>query len=102
MTNMPEARLAREAQIAYATLAMVTDFDCWHPREATVTAEIALTNLRRNATRAQTVAAAAIGILGSERPQSAAHGALRQGLVTQPLDMPADTRRELAVLMPEA
>jgi 5'-methylthioadenosine phosphorylase len=102
MTNMPEARLAREAQIAYATLAMVTDFDCWHPREAAVTAEIALANLRRNATRAQAVAAAAIGILGSERPQSAAHAALRQGLVTEPLDMPADTRRGLAALMPDA
>ena len=63
MTNLPEAKLAREAQMAYATLAMVTDFDCWHPVEAHVTANIALANLLKNAGRAQQVVAHAIGLL---------------------------------------
>ena len=53
MTNMPEAKLAHEAQIAYTTLAMVTDYDCWHPREANVNANMALANLLKNAGRAQ-------------------------------------------------
>ena len=53
MTNMPEAKLAREAQIAYAALAMVTDYDCWHPCEADVTTELAIATLMKNAERAQ-------------------------------------------------
>lgn len=95
MTNMPEAKLAREAQIAYATLAMVTDFDCWHPREAHVTAEMAIANLMKNAERAQQIAAAAIRILGNERPSSIAHDALASALVTQPNAMTPETLRRL-------
>ncbi|MCX2830127.1 S-methyl-5'-thioadenosine phosphorylase [Microbulbifer thermotolerans] len=82
MTNMPEAKLAREAQIAYATLAMATDYDCWHEREAAVTAEVAIANLQQNAARAQRIAAEAIRLLGEELPESAAHSALASGLVT--------------------
>lgn len=100
MTNLPEARLAREAQIAYGTLAMVTDYDCWHPREAAVTADAAIANLRRNAERAQQVAAAAIRILGAELPASEAHTALASALVTRPEDMPPDVRRNLVALLP--
>ena len=92
MTNMPEARLAREAQIAYASLAMVTDFDCWHPREAQVTAELAIRNLMQNAQRAQQIARAAIALVAREQPHSPAHNALREGLVT-PLDAIAPERR---------
>ncbi|MCX2793833.1 methylthioadenosine phosphorylase [Microbulbifer thermotolerans] len=82
MTNMPEAKLAREAQIAYATLAMATDYDCWHEREAAVTAEVAIANLQQNAARAQRIAAEAIRLLGEDLPESAAHSALASGLVT--------------------
>jgi 5'-methylthioadenosine phosphorylase len=99
MTNMPEAKLAREAQIAYTTLAMVTDFDCWHPREAHVNASMALTNLMKNAGRAQQVVAQAIALLGAERPASEAHTALQNALVTQPDAMSADVRARLAVLL---
>jgi 5'-methylthioadenosine phosphorylase len=99
MTNMPEAKLAREAQVAYATLAMVTDFDCWHPRESAVTAEAAIANLMRNAKNAQQIAAAAIRILGTERPASIAHTALASGLVTQPQDMAPDVRSRLSALL---
>lgn len=95
MTNMPEAKLAREAQIAYATLAMVTDFDCWHPREAHVTAEMAIANLMKNAERAQQIIAAAIRIIGKERPSSIAHDALASALVTRQDEMTSETRQRL-------
>jgi 5'-methylthioadenosine phosphorylase len=99
MTNMPEAKLAREAQMAYATLAMVTDFDCWHPREAHVTANMALANLFKNAARAQRIVAEAVRILGREQPVSEAHSALQNALVTQPDAMAPDVRARLAALL---
>ena len=99
MTNMPEAKLAREAQIAYATLAMVTDFDCWHPREAHVTAQLAMANLFRNAERAQAIAAAAIRIIAFDRPSSIAHDALASALVTAPGAMSKDTLRRLGPII---
>lgn len=99
MTNMPEAKLAREAQIAYTTLALVTDFDCWHPREAHVTANMALANLFKNAGRAQQVAAEAIRLLGAGQPVSEAHTALQNALVTQPGDMTPEVRARLAALL---
>lgn len=99
MTNMPEAKLAREAQIAYATLAMVTDYDCWNPEEACVSAEMALANLMKNAQRAQAIAVAAVQILGRERPDSAAHSALSTALVTQPAAMSEATLARLQVLL---
>lgn len=99
MTNMPEAKLAHEAQMAYTTLAMVTDFDCWHPREAHVNANMALANLLKNAGRAQQVMAEAIRLLGAEQPASEAHNALKNALVTQPDAMPPEVRARLAVLL---
>lgn len=99
MTNQPEAKLAREAQVAYAVLATVTDFDCWHPREPHVTADSALENLRRNAERAQRVAEAVIRNLGREKPVSAAHSALAAGLVTPLSTMAPDVARRLAVVI---
>ena len=99
MTNMPEAKLAREAQIAYTTLAMVTDFDCWHPRETHVNANMALANLLKNTGRAQQVVALAIALLGAELPASEAHTALQNALVTKPDGMAPDVRARLAVLL---
>lgn len=99
MTNMPEAKLAREAQMAYSTLAMVTDFDCWHPREAHVNANMALCNLLQNADRAQRVVAKAIALLGAEKPASEAHTALQNALVTQPVAMAPEVRERLAALL---
>lgn len=95
MTNMPEAKLAREAQMAYATLAMVTDYDCWHPREAHVTADAAIANLMKNAGHAQAIAAEAIKILGRELPSSAAHTALDSALVTGRDSMAAGVKSRL-------
>lgn len=98
MTNMPEAKLAREAQMAYATLAMVTDYDCWHPREAHVTADAAIQNLMKNASNAQHIAARAIELLGQERPVSAAHSALQHALITPPEAMTPEVHARLEVL----
>jgi 5'-methylthioadenosine phosphorylase len=73
MTNMPEAKLAREAEICYATVAMVTDYDCWHPGHDDVTVEMILSVLDANAERARALVKAAVPVL-------AAHaGACRQG-----------------------
>jgi 5'-methylthioadenosine phosphorylase len=99
MTNMPEAKLAREAQMAYATLAMVTDYDCWHPREAHVTATSAIANLTQNAGNAQKIAAAAIQILGSKTPFSSAHTALQSALVTPPPAMTPEVLQRLNAIL---
>ena len=99
MTNIPEAKLAREAQMAYGTLAMVTDFDCWHPAEAHVTANMALANLLKNAGRAQQVVKHAIKLLASETRESSAHTALQSALVTQPEAMTADVLARLEVIL---
>lgn len=99
MTNMPEARLAREAEIAYATLALVTDFDCWHPGHATVTAEMAIGNLMHNAQNAQAVLRACIRRLAANPPPSDAHQALAQALVTPPSTIPDATRARLEPLL---
>ena len=99
MTNMPEAKLALEAQIAYATLALVTDFDCWHPREAHVNTDMALANLLKSAGRAQQVASECIRLLGTGQPASEAHTALKNALITQPGAMAPEVRERLAVLL---
>jgi 5'-methylthioadenosine phosphorylase len=94
MTNMPEAKLAREAQIAYASLTMVTDYDCWHSREAHVTTELAITNLMKNAERAQNIAIAAARLIAITKPQSSAHDALKQALVT-PIETLQEPKKEI-------
>jgi 5'-methylthioadenosine phosphorylase len=99
MTNMPEAKLAREAQMAYATLAMVTDYDCWHPKEAHVTAGAAIANLMKNAGHAQSIAAEAIRIIARDLPQSLAHTALDAALVTPREAMSAQVLERLGALL---
>ncbi len=76
MTNMPEAKLAREAQIAYASLAMSTDYDCWHSTEEAVTADMALSNMRANTENAHKILALSLAQLAKEQPTSIAHNAL--------------------------
>lgn len=100
MTNMPEAKLAREASIAYATLALVTDYDCWHPHEEQVSADYAIANLMKNAENAQRVIAQAVALLAEHPPASIAHQALAQALVTQVNQMDEATYQRLAVLLP--
>jgi 5'-methylthioadenosine phosphorylase len=86
MTNMPEAKLAREAELCYATVAMVTDFDCWHPDHDHVTVEMIVGVLLANADRARALVKAVVPILGEHRglcPQGCQH-ALDNALITAP------------------
>jgi 5'-methylthioadenosine phosphorylase len=94
MTNLQEAKLAREAEICYSTLAMVTDYDCWHPEHDAVTAEQILANLVQNAGMARAVLRAAVRRLPIPRECECA-SALRFALVTAPELVPADVKREL-------
>jgi 5'-methylthioadenosine phosphorylase len=99
MTNMPEALLAREAQIAYATLALVTDYDCWHTQREAVSADMAIANLMRNAEHAQTVVRTLVGLLHADPITSPAHTALQSALVTRVEDMTPEVRARLDVLL---
>ena len=99
MTNWPEAKLAREAEIAYATLALVTDYDCWHPDHDHVTVEMVIANLHRNAIDAQKVIQETVRRLRENPPTSAAHSALKYSILT-PLDkVPASTKEKLELLL---
>ncbi|BAZ46734.1 5'-methylthioadenosine phosphorylase [Chondrocystis sp. NIES-4102] len=99
MTNLPEAKLAREAEIAYATLALVTDYDCWHPDHDSVTVEMVVNNLRRNAVNAQKVIQETVKRLHNNPPPSAAHSALKYAILT-PLDkVPQETKANLELLI---
>jgi 5'-methylthioadenosine phosphorylase len=99
MTNLQEAKLAREAEIAYATLALVTDYDCWHSDHDSVTVDMVIANLSKNATNAQQVIRAAVQRLAANPPSSEAHSALKYAILT-PLDqVPAATRAKLALLL---
>ncbi len=99
MTNLTEAKLAREAEIAYATLALVTDYDCWNRDREAVSVEMVIDNLNRNAVHAQQVIAAAVAQLAVDPPVSIAHTALKMGLLTPPAAMPPETRSRLAALL---
>ncbi|WP_448571517.1 S-methyl-5'-thioadenosine phosphorylase [Trichothermofontia sp.] len=99
MTNLPEAKLAREAEMAYATLALVTDYDCWHPDHDSVTVDMVLANLRRNATNAQKVVQETVRRLHLNPPPSDAHTALQYAILT-PLDqVPDATKAKLNLLL---
>ncbi|MEQ9484316.1 S-methyl-5'-thioadenosine phosphorylase [Coleofasciculus sp. F4-SAH-05] len=99
MTNLPEAKLAREAEIAYATLALVTDYDCWHPDHDSVTVEMVIGNLRRNATNAQQVIQETVRRLAQNPPPSEAHSALKYAILT-PLDKaPEATKQKLSIFL---
>lgn len=99
MTNLPEAKLAREAEIAYATLALATDYDCWHPDHDSVTVEMVIGNLQKNAKNAQAVIQAAVRELGAHPPVSDAHSALKYAVLT-PLDKaPQTTLDNLKLLL---
>lgn len=99
MTNLPEAKLAREAEIAYATLALVTDYDCWHPDHDNVTVEMVIGNLTKNAVNAQRVIQETVRRLSQNFPVSDAHSALKYAIIT-PLDKaPNATKDKLKLLL---
>ncbi|NET80963.1 MAG: S-methyl-5'-thioadenosine phosphorylase [Moorea sp. SIO1F2] len=99
MTNLPEAKLAREAEIAYATLALVTDYDCWHEDHDHVTVNMILDNLQRNAINAQKVIQETVRRLVDNPPVSKAHSALKHAIFT-PLDQaPEATKEKLELIL---
>ncbi len=99
MTNLPEAKLAREAEIAYATLGLVTDYDCWHTDHDHVTVEMVVDNLRRNAINAQKVIQETIKKLHQSPPSSDAHSALKYALITPIEAITPEARERLGVLL---
>ncbi|HVG55089.1 MAG TPA: S-methyl-5'-thioadenosine phosphorylase [Vicinamibacterales bacterium] len=98
MTNLQEAKLAREAEICYTTIALVTDYDCWHPEHDSVTVEMIIGNLTQNARTAQRIIADAVDRLPFERTCECA-SALKFALITRPDSIPAETLRELSPLV---
>ena len=99
MTNLQEAKLAREAEICYATLAMVTDYDCWHPDHESVTAGQIIQNLVRNAAIAKAVLRAALQRTPREPRTCECATALRSALVTAPELVPEKVKRDLAPII---
>ena len=98
MTNLQEAKLAREAEICYTTLALVTDYDCWHPEHDAVTVDMILENLSQNAKMAQAVIANAVERLPVDRTCECAR-ALAHAILTRPDAVPASVKRDLAPLV---
>lgn len=97
MTNMPEAKLAREAELCYATMALVTDYDCWHETEEAVTVEAILARLHQNVALAKRILRAVVPSV-VESPTCPCHQALDNAIVTAPKSMSAAVRRKLALL----
>ena len=98
MTNLTEAKLAREAEICYATLALVTDFDCWHPEHESVTVELIINNLLQNAKTAQQAIAEAVGRISGART-CGCKDALATAIITRPEMVPAQTKADLAPII---
>jgi 5'-methylthioadenosine phosphorylase len=98
MTNLQEAKLAREAEICYTTIALVTDYDCWHPDHDSVTVEMIIANLVANASTAQTIIAEAVGRMPSARG-CACGRALEHAIITRPEHVPAGVRKALAPII---
>jgi 5'-methylthioadenosine phosphorylase len=98
MTNLQEAKLAREAEICYATLALVTDYDCWHPDHDSVTVDLIIANLMQNAATAQKTIADAVERISGRRA-CACKDALATAIITQAAFVPEQTKRDLAPII---
>jgi 5'-methylthioadenosine phosphorylase len=98
MTNATEAKLAREAEICYATIAMITDYDCWHPEHESVTAAQIIATLNQNTTNAQNVVREAVKTMPVER-KCKCGSALAHSLITDFKLVPAKTKKNLAAII---
>lgn len=101
MTNMPEAKLAREAELCYATLALVTDYDCWHETEEAVTVDAVLGTLHRNVDLAKQILRSAMPSFDNPI-DCPCHRALDNAILTSPKRIPPAARKKLAVLIDRA
>jgi 5'-methylthioadenosine phosphorylase len=98
MTNLQEAKLAREAEICYTTLALITDYDCWHPDHDSVTVDLIVANLLQNAKTAQRAIAEAVGRIAGART-CGCKDALATAIITRPENVPEQTKKELAPIV---
>ena len=98
MTNLQEAKLAREAEMCYVTVAMVTDYDCWHPDHDAVTVTEIIDHLTKNAENAARVVASAVANMPSERTCKCG-SALKHALITNPAAVPEKTKQKLELLV---
>ena len=98
MTNVTEAKLAREAEICYSTIAMITDYDCWHPQHDSVTVAAIVATLNQNASNAQNVLREAIKTLPADR-HCKCGDALKHAILTDPKLIPAKTKKSLAAII---
>jgi 5'-methylthioadenosine phosphorylase len=98
MTNLQEAKLAREAEICYTTIALVTDYDCWHPSHDSVTVELIIANLVENAATAQAIIAEALARMPAARG-CACGRALETAIITRPEHVPAAVKQALAPII---
>ena len=97
MTNHTEARLAREAEIAYASLSMVTDYDCWNQTQEEVSVEMVLENLRINSKVANKIIYETAKVIDKERPISKAHQSLKDGLLTPKEKISKETKSKVKI-----
>ena len=98
MTNLQEAKLAREAEICYVTIAMVTDYDCWHEEEEAVTVETLIVYLNKNSQNAQRLIKEVLNILPQEFDCNCQH-ALENAILTSPIMIPDKTREKLDLII---
>ncbi len=98
MTNLQEAKLAREAEICYVTVAMVTDYDCWHPEHSSVTVTDIIANLTKNAENAAKLVAAFVGAF-PDTMDCKCHSALANALITDKSKVPDATRKKLELIV---
>ncbi|MEW6074935.1 MAG: S-methyl-5'-thioadenosine phosphorylase [Candidatus Omnitrophota bacterium] len=98
MTNMAEAKLAREAEICYATLAAVTDYDCWHPQHESVTIDMVIENLGKNIDNAKMMIREVVKNIPSQR-QCACKDALKYAIVTDKKLIPAKVKKDLGIII---
>ena len=98
MTNLQEAKLAREAEIGYATMALVTDYDCWHVSHSSVTVEQIIENLGKNAETARQIIVETVSQLDLDQPSPHAN-ALKNAFITQPDYIPEAIKRDLAPII---
>ena len=98
MTNIPEAKLAREAEICYATLALSTDYDCWHETEESVTVEMILDTLNKNVQTAKAIIKEAVSNISGQRTCKCAT-AMKYAVLTDRKKIPAKVKKDLKVIL---
>jgi len=99
MTNLQEAKLAREAEIAYATLALVTDYDCWHDSHDAVTIDLVVQYLNKNVRNAQLVLKGAVKRVAEKQTPNQYRDAIKNAIFTQPDQWPAETTKKLDAII---